>query len=588
MAALYTPTEMRWLAAVVVTGGLAVLAPTHPVLEAGDAPLLQLTAVVTDARGQPLPGLKAADFDLVVDGVPHAVESAHLAPNTGDTPRAFAIVLDEFHVAAADSVPVRNEVLRFIEAQFRPADVGLVFKPLDSLDSVATAPDRERLREAVSTFEGRKGDYAARTDFERRYMAQAPAAVAAARAQIVTSALRTIATSLSQRPDITPVIVLVSDGFGRMRTSRDAPANLQAAIRVANRAGAPVYAFAPGLEPPASDDDARPDPAYAALQTVTAQTGGHLTTGAGALGAGLTAIIRDLDARYVLSYRPAHGSDGRFHEVRLAARRQGAQVRTQAGYMAPPVVEARPPATATASAPLRVLRRSALIQSWAGFFPSAPDRGTLVLTWEPTAARPDARARAATIVLTASTPQGEVLFDAAIAPASARGSLELPNAAAFDAPRGPVHVDVKILDAAGVVIDTDARDVAPPSARAGGPTIYPPAIVRTRSAREFREALEHQLMAPVATRVFRRTDRLLVRVPATDAHGDPVPVTALLLNRWRHPMREIPALDVAAPSHTTQFDLPLSALAPGEYSLRLTASGAGGSVTEVVSFRVQG
>jgi VWFA-related protein len=577
---------MRYLlGATLVALGLAGAAPLHARLQALDAPVLRLTAVVTDAKGRPLAGLKPADFDLVVDGAPHAVEAVQVA-READTPRAFAIVLDEFHLAEADSPSIRSEVLRFLDTHLRPADMALVFKPLDSLDSISMQAERDVLRQAISTFEGRKGNYAARTDFERRYMAQAPAAVAAARAQIVTSALRAIATNLSQRSDVTPVILLVSDGFGRTRTSRDVPANLQAAIRIANRAGTPIYAFAPGLERPSPSED-RPDPAFAALQTVTADTGGNLTTGIAALGRGLSTLIRELDARYILTYRPAHGSDGRFHEVRLATRRPGAQVRTQAGYIAEPVAAARPGAAAS-SAPLRVLRRSALIQSWSGFFPSTADRGTVMVTWEPTPPRPSRPTRASTIVLTASTADGEVLFDAAVAPVGTRPSAGLPNAATFDAPRGPVRVDIKVLDASGVVIDTDARDLTTPAARADRPTIYPPALFRTRSAREFREALENMQAAPVATRDFRRTDRLLVRVPAVDASGAPVPVTAVLLNRWRHPMRNVPPIDAAGPPNTTQFDLPLAPLAPGEYGLRLTVSGPAGNVTEVVSFRVQG
>jgi VWFA-related protein len=569
------------LAAALVAAGLAGPA----LLYAGDTPLLRLTAVVTDAHGTPLGGLKPADFELVVDGAPQTIETVQLARETAVASRAVAIILDEFHVAATDSALVRREMLRFVDTHLRPGDMALVFKPLDSLDSIAMRSDRDALRELIVAFEGRKGDYAPRTDFERRYMAQAPTAVATARAQIVTSALRAIATNLSQQPDVTPLIVLVSDGFGRMRAHRDTPATLQAAIRLANRAGAPIYVLAPGLSPPAPDEDS---PAFTALHAVSSQTGGQLTTGPAALRTGLAAVVRDLDARYVLTWQPAHGADGRFHEVRLSARRPGAQVRTQAGYIAASAVETRPPVASTGSAPLRVLRRSALIQSWSGFFPLAADRGTVMVTWEPAPPRANVPARASTVVLTASTSQGDVLFDAAIAPAGAPGSLELPNAATFEAPPGPVHVDIKILDAAGVVIDTDARDVAMPPARGDRPTIYPAAIVRTRSAREYREALENRLAAPVATRDFRRTDRLLVRVPAVGPSGEPVPVTAVLLNRWRQPMREVPALDSDAPPHTTEFDLPLASLAPGEYSLRLTASGPAGAVTEVISFRVQG
>ena len=553
-----------------------------------DGGAVRLRAVVTDTKGQAVVGLTASDFDLAVDGAPQTIDTVELVrAATGDR-RAFAFLLDEFHVAPADSTAVRDALLSFVDGHLRQADVALVFKPLDSLDAIAVTSDRAALRQAIETFEGRKGDYAPRTDFERRYMAQAPAAVAAARAQIVTSALRAIGTSLSQRSDARAAIVLVSDGFGRMRTGRNMPANLQAAIRVANRAAAPVYAFAPALAPPAPDE-AREEPAFAALTALTTETGGQLVVGPAELARGLTRLAADLDAHYVVTYRPAHGSDGRFHEVRLGTTRPGAQVRTQAGYVAAPTPAVRAAAAPAMSAPLRVLRRSSLIQSWAGFFPVAADRGTVTLTWEPARARSAARGRAASIVITATTPDGAVLFDAAVGPAGSKASDERPNAATFEAPLGPVRVDMKILDDTGVVIDTDARDVTAPAMRADRPTIYPPAIVRARSAREFREALENAQAAPVATREFRRTDRLLIRVPAVDASGAPVPVTAVLLNRLRQPMRPIPALDAPAPRHSTQFDLSLAPLAPGEYSLRLSVSGPAGApaVTDHVTFRVE-
>ena len=163
------------------------------------------------------------------------------------SPRTFVFLLDEFHTPAEDSATVRDVLQRFVDARLRPVDRTIVFKPLDSLSSIKLSASRDELRQAIGTFEGRKGDYTPRTVFERNYMAQAPAAVQWARAQIVTSALRAIATALPQLAPGPAAIVLISDGFGRGRTSRDLPASLQSVVRVINRADAPVYAFAPSL-----------------------------------------------------------------------------------------------------------------------------------------------------------------------------------------------------------------------------------------------------------------------------------------------------------------------------------------------------
>jgi len=93
----------------------------------------------------------------------------------------------------------------------------------------------------------------------------------------------------------------------------------------------------------------------------------------------------------------------------------------------------------------------------------------------------------------------------------------------------------------------------------------------------------------VASREFRRTERLLIRVPAIDASGAPTPVRAVLLNRLRQPMLTLSPMDGNTRDATvTQFDLPLASLAPGDYSLQLTASQPDGVVSEYVTFRVLG
>jgi hypothetical protein len=208
-----------------------------------------------------------------------------------------------------------------------------------------------------------------------------------------------------------------------------------------------------------------------------------------------------------------------------------------------------------------------------------------MFTWEPAAPRSGAGRPAPTLlVVTASTPTGAVLFDASIVAAGATPEGDVANIALFDAPPGRVLIDVKILDAKGVVLDTDARDLEVPNLGNARDTILPPAVLRSTSAREFLAVSQDPDAAPAPSREFRRTERLLLRVPAFDGKGAPARVTATLLNRWRQPMRPLPAMDGSARDGVTQFDVPLAPLPPGEYSIRLTA----GSATEYVTFRVRG
>lgn len=556
--------------------------------------VIRIAAVVRNSRGEVLPRLSPADFELLVDGAPAAIDTVELTSG-GSTPRAFGILLDEFHTSAADSAAVRDGLLQFVDRTLRPNDLAVAVKPLDPLTDIRPIADREALRTAIATFEGRKGDYAPRTPFERNYMAQAPAAVEYARGQIVTSALRAIGAALAATSDVKGVIVLVSDGFGRMRAGRDVPANLQAAVRIANRADAPVYAFAPALTAPAADASSPQDAAFMALHALASGTGGDLVTGVDGLVPGLERMARDLETHYVVSYRAAHGSDGRFHTVELRVKRRGAVVRARTGYVAPLSPAMRAALSPAPSAPLRVLRRSSLIQTWAGIVPAGDGRVQVTLTWEPSKPRTATPARLAPerIVLTASAPDGTLLFDGPIGPAT-EPSGQLPDRARFDAPDGPVTIDMKLLDAKGVVLDTDARDITVPARKKDRAMVYPAAVMRTRSAREFRAAVADEV-APTAARDFWRTERLLVRAAAVDASGRPAALNAVLMNRWRQPMREVPPLPATdAPEGTTLFDLPLAALAPGEYTLRLTVppapglAAAGPAAVEHVTFRIQG
>jgi hypothetical protein len=187
-------------------------------------------------------------------------------------------------------------------------------------------------------------------------------------------------------------------------------------------------------------------------------------------------------------------------------------------------------------------------------------------------------------VLTASTPTGEVIFQDRLAAVGAAQTPDVRDSAAFDAPAGRLQIDINVVDGAGAVIDFDARDLDVPDLQRQGAVMLPASVLRARSAREFRAVSADPDASPVPSREFRRTDRLLVRVPAFDSEGGSAPVTATLLNGWRQPMRALTAMPDIVAEGVTQFDVPLAPLAPGEYVIRITGPG----VAEHVTFRVTG
>ena len=576
-----------WFCGTLLAGLLGASPAASPEPDRGGSDtVVRVTAVVTDGRGRFVRNLTASDFELRADGQLQTLEGAqHVSPDLA-APRTFAFLLDEFHTSADDSPRVRESLLRFVDTRMRAGDLALVVKPLDTLSAIKPTGDRAAIRGAIETFAGRKGDYTPRTAFEQNYMAQAPEAVRSARAQIVTSALRAIGNTLARNDGGRAAIVLVSDGFERSRASRELPANLQTAVRIINRADAPVYAFSPAVPQPPEQPDAPPDAALAALRTLVRDTGGDLFSGAAAFETGFGRMASDEQAHYVLTYRAAHGNDGRFHALQVGVKRQDAQVRARSGYVAPMSAQMRAALTPPPPTTMRVLRRSPLVQSWSGTTPRESG-GTVMLTWSPIMLATSTRSKAASVVITAAAPDGTVLFDAAVAPAGDGPAGAAPDHASFDAPAGPVRVDMKILDGKGVVLDTDARDLIVPRPRSNGPTLYTPAVLRARSAREFRALAADPSAAPIPTREFRRTDRLLIRIPAIDEAGAPAPVAATLLNRWRQPMRAVAAMDGAS-GVVSQFDLPLAGLPPGEYTLRLSVGSPAGSISEHITFKVQG
>jgi hypothetical protein len=145
-----------------------------------------------------------------------------------------------------------------------------------------------------------------------------------------------------------------------------------------------------------------------------------------------------------------------------------------------------------------------------------------------------------------------------------------------------------IYDGEGKSLDTDARDVDVPDLKStrGGPVLLAPELVRARTLRDFRSASDNPDAAPSPIRTFARGDRLLIRVPAFDGSGAVVQVTAKVLNEQGQPMRDIDALDSTPLEGMSQFSLPLSWLAPGDYLLEVLGTNANGSVRQRIPFTV--
>src|SRR5262249_24802055 len=137
------------------------------------------------------------------------------------------------------------------------------------------------------------------------------------------------------------------------------------------------------------------------------------------------------------------------------------------------------------------------------------------------------------------------------------------------------------------VLDTEMRDVTVPDMTAPTASLGTPAVFRARTLRDYQQLKTDAAAVPIAIREFSRTDRILIRVPAY-AGGTTAPAMSVhLLNRAGQAMSELPATP-APTAGQEQIDLPLAALAPGEYVVEIKATAEGSEAKELVAFRVTG
>ena len=572
---------------------------------------MRIDAVVTDSKGNPVTNLRPADFEVRENGASRPLTAVELRtlPATPLDPspiqteadearaarqpgtRVFGFYLDEFHVTAGPGADLaRAAIERFVDEWLRPQDLAVVMRPLDSLNAIRFTRDRALLHGSIDAFSGRKGDYAPRTRFEELYIGRAPSAVASARRQIVVSGLREMVMRLGELQADRAVIVFVSEGFPRdalpaFRALRFP--GVDGLARATSRFHVPIYTFNPAK---VVDDGASPERARSTemLQWIADQTGGR-TIDAGSEIAGLARLKHDLETYYALTYQPS-AADGRFHSVEIRVRRSDVTVQARKGYWSPLGSEWRTTLANASkiSSPLstRPLRRSSLIDTWVGLLPGPTGRTRMIITWEP---RVRGLSAPEVIALKAKTPAGTMLFDGRIGQVGSDAALP-PDSARFEVPIGRVEIDMAIYDMDGKVIDTDVRDFDVPDlgAQKSGPVLLAPEVVRARTLRDFTSATTNPDAAPSSVRTFVRGDRLLIRVPAFDASGAAVQVTAKVLNAWGQPMRDIDAIGATPRDGLAQFALPLSWLVPGQYQIELQAASANGAVKQRVSFRISG
>ena len=364
------------------------------------------------------------------------------------------------------------------------------------------------------------------------------------------------------------------------------------------------------------------------LRVLAEQTDGRAIVNRNDIAVGMKQITRDSSAYYLIGYSSAQApSDGKFHEIKVRVKRPGVQVRARKGYWAltaeqtaralnPPKAVPKPVEAALAAAVSRP-GKSSVVRTWIGTSRGDNGKTRITFVWEPIVRAPGERVAAseepARVSLLAVGPDGSPYFRGRIpgasagtnnaAASSAGGSSpatnsstsaatnngtsapKAPSRVVFEAPPGKMQLRVSVEGAGSQVLDTEIREITVPDLTGGQTVFGTPELFRARTVREFQQLKADADAVPVAGREFSRTDRLIVRVPAYTTGSTPAALSVHLLNRAGSAMSELTAAPAPAPGEL-QFDLPLAALAAGEYVLEIKSTD--GDAKELVGFRVVG
>ncbi|HEX5475930.1 MAG TPA: VWA domain-containing protein [Vicinamibacterales bacterium] len=425
--------------------------------------------VTADKTGEPVLDLKPGDFDVREDGKPQKVQTFQVIKLdnltqqvSGEPPpsiksdadeereakrpdvRLFLLFLDDYHVRRGNDLSVRQPLTQFVQNQLGPNDMIAVMYPLTPVTALSFTRDHDSVVKAIEHFEGRKGIYTPRNEFEERYANYPAQQVEEIRTEVTLSALKGAAVKLGGMREGRKSIIFVSEGFittlpaqlndpvasipgygnplagaagvdlpntpysdaQRFFGELDLDGMLRNVYDAANRNNTSIYAVDPrglagfeyDINQGVSQSTDRQDLAQSldSLRVLADNTDGRAIINRNDLGKGMKQIIRDSSGYYLIGYTSsAAPTDGKFHkiDVKLVGKHPGLDVRARKGYWAYTVEDAArataapkpeaPSAVRTALNDLAEPVRGRAARFWIGTARAADGKANVTFVWEP-------------------------------------------------------------------------------------------------------------------------------------------------------------------------------------------------------------
>jgi VWFA-related protein len=375
-----------------------------------------------------------------------------------------------------------------------------IMYPLTPVSGLTFTRNRDSLIGAINKFEGRKGNYEPRNEFEERYAYYPAQTVENIRNDVSLGALKGAAVKLGGMREGRKSIIFVSEGFTstlpaqlndpvaalprignrsqpgadstspRMESQKffdytDLISRLREAFDTVNRNNCSIYAVDPrGLAAFEYDinqgvglttDRANLTQSIDTLRVLADNTDGRAIVNRNDLAAGMKQIMRDASGYYLLGYTSSSApTDGKFHTIDVRVKRPGVDVRARKGYWAyttedvarataPPKAGPPPEISHALNAIAEPANSGHAARFWTGTDAAAGGQSRVTFVWEPLVAAESARASEtpARVLLTATAPDGRPLFRGSVPEKTASdGAAPAPPAAAAPAPAAGASV----------------------------------------------------------------------------------------------------------------------------------------------------